>query len=45
MTRKNMISVTTKHLKNYLEIFITEQLQQIKQKENKMNLIQSFKKV
>ena len=25
--RKNMISVITEHLKNYLEIFITEQLQ------------------
>ena len=27
VTRKNMISVITEHLKNYLEIFITDQLQ------------------
>ena len=34
-----MISVITEHLKNYLEVFITEQLQQMKHKVNKMNLI------
>ena len=37
-----MISVIIEHLKNYLETFIMEILQQMKQKVNKTNLIQCY---